>query len=194
MEIELRATESGKIPVAYNDNKVDHSFSDVAETSIMELLLPRAWDQNYPQKSPAMRPILGSHTKFQSSQDQSFREDWNSSDFDPSQSPNEFPVLGFSRHLGFPTEDEHTSNRLRVEGSFSSPSAVALQRNDDDEDKNCRKKKCRSSKSTVPPSTDMKPLACPFNKYDDRLFGSESPDPSYRICGSCSFVTVAHLK
>lgn len=41
---------------------------------------------------------------------------------------------------------------------------------------------------------DVRPLACPFNKYDNRLFGPESPDDAYHICATCSFVSIAHLK
>ena len=37
-------------------------------------------------------------------------------------------------------------------------------------------------------------LACPFNKYDNRLFGPDSPDEAYHACATCSFVSVAHLK
>jgi hypothetical protein len=40
---------------------------------------------------------------------------------------------------------------------------------DEDEDQRCRKKKKGSSKPTIPSLSDIKPLACPFNKFDDRL-------------------------
>ena len=38
------------------------------------------------------------------------------------------------------------------------------------------------------------PLACPFNKFDNILFGPDSPDESYHACATCSFVNIAHLK
>ena len=41
---------------------------------------------------------------------------------------------------------------------------------------------------------DDRPLACPFNKYDNRLFGPDSPDESYHACATGSFVNIAHLK
>ena len=39
-----------------------------------------------------------------------------------------------------------------------------------------------------------KPLACPFNKFDNRLFGPDSSDESYHSCATFSAVLVAHLK
>jgi hypothetical protein len=37
-------------------------------------------------------------------------------------------------------------------------------------------------------------LACSFNKYDHRLFGPQSPNPSYHICATCSFTNIGYLK
>lgn len=52
-----------------------------------------------------------------------------------------------------------------------------------------------TSKKPLHPDRPLEPpLACPFNKYDSRLFGPGSPDESYHGCASCSFVSVAHLK
>jgi hypothetical protein len=54
--------------------------------------------------------------------------------------------------------------------------------------------KRQRSDSKGPAGSDVRPLACPFNKYDNRLFGPESPDDAYRVCATCSFVSIAHLK
>ena len=37
-------------------------------------------------------------------------------------------------------------------------------------------------------------LACPFNKFDNILFGQDSHDESYRSCATCAFVNIAYLK
>lgn len=63
---------------------------------------------------------------------------------------------------------------------------------DDEGDKHSPKRSRLDSKSTA--TSAVPPLACPFNKYDSRLFGPESPDESYHVCATCSFVTIAHLK
>ena len=54
--------------------------------------------------------------------------------------------------------------------------------------------KRQRSDSKGPTGSDVWPLACPFNKYDNRLFGPESPDDAYHVCATCSFVSIAHLK
>jgi len=63
----------------------------------------------------------------------------------------------------------------------------------DDEEYPDRMKKEPKNVQGVP-SNHTKPLACPFNKFDSRLFGPDSPDESYHICATCNFITVAHLK
>ena len=45
-----------------------------------------------------------------------------------------------------------------------------------------------------PTSLKDRLLACPFNKYDNGLFGPDSPDEAYHACATCSFVNIAHLK
>jgi hypothetical protein len=63
----------------------------------------------------------------------------------------------------------------------------------DDEEYPDGMKKDRKNVQGVP-SNHTKPLACPFNKFDNRFFGPDSPDESYHICATCNFVTIAHLK
>ena len=54
------------------------------------------------------------------------------------------------------------------------------------------KKRRREINGTI--SDEDRPLACPFNNHDDRLFGADSPDQDYHGCGTCSFIHIAHLK
>jgi hypothetical protein len=64
---------------------------------------------------------------------------------------------------------------------------------DDDENDEADSKRQRSDSKGLT-SCDVRPLACPFNKYDNRLFGPESLDDAYHVCATCSFVSTAHLK
>lgn len=41
---------------------------------------------------------------------------------------------------------------------------------------------------------NLRALGCPFNKYDDYLFGYNSPDPLYHGCSTSCFAHVDHLK
>ena len=63
----------------------------------------------------------------------------------------------------------------------------------DDGDDVSRSKRRRYDSNGLTKLED-RPLACPFNKYDNRLFGPDSTDESYHACSTCSFVNVAHLK
>jgi hypothetical protein len=64
---------------------------------------------------------------------------------------------------------------------------------DEDEDEGRptkRRKVCRGQAEFE----DGRHLACPFNKRDDYHFGVNSPAQGYRVCGTCSFINIAHLK
>lgn len=66
------------------------------------------------------------------------------------------------------------------------------EKDDDDDAGNTRRPEPLVSYQTR--CDDLRPMACPFNKFDSYLFGPDSPDESYHICGTCNFITLAHLK
>ncbi|OAL31626.1 hypothetical protein AYO20_08169 [Fonsecaea nubica] len=63
----------------------------------------------------------------------------------------------------------------------------------DDEDGE-RDAKRKRIDATCPDEHDIRPLACPFNKFDNVLFGPESADEAYHCCATSSFMNVARLK
>lgn len=66
--------------------------------------------------------------------------------------------------------------------------------NDGDDDGGDFRKR-RAGKTTLQLETACsRTLACPFNKYDCRMFGTDSTDPRYHACTTWASVKVAHLK
>ena len=99
-----------------------------------------------------------------------------------------------SKNASGPSESLQGDNGSQQ--SSRNPSSNGKRRkNELDEDANqggdVRRSKRRQRDIKSP--TD-RPLACPFNKYDNILFGPDSPDASYRSCAAWSCVTPAHLK
>lgn len=62
------------------------------------------------------------------------------------------------------------------------------------DDSDDRRRHPTSNKSSRPDKSSEPTLACPFNKYNSKLFGPGSPDESYHGCASCSFVNIGYLK
>lgn len=65
---------------------------------------------------------------------------------------------------------------------------------DDFDDNGYPKRRKTGSTHSAQASSDILPLACPFNKYDSILFGPDSPEEAYHACATCSFVNIAYLK
>jgi len=82
------------------------------------------------------------------------------------------------------------------QGSRSSQNLRKRRRADDDGSADEGKDRGKRFQHTEiePPKAFERPLACPFNKFDNILFGPDSSDEAYHSCATCSFVNIAHLK
>ncbi|KAI1615758.1 hypothetical protein EDD36DRAFT_417247 [Exophiala viscosa] len=79
------------------------------------------------------------------------------------------------------------NNRKKQRKSVHQKSGV----NDDGEEGQSVKRPRRGDEGA---RADVRRMACPFNKYDNMLFGGDSPDSSYHICATFSCEDIGDLK
>lgn len=94
-----------------------------------------------------------------------------------------------------PLSLRHSSGRgSTVDDTQNQKAKRKSQRDQPDHDSDDGKGRKRQRHGQTTSSSQEPLLACPFFKYDSRLFGPDSPDEAYRVCASCSFSKLAHLK